>query len=386
MKKALVIASVASMLDNFNQSNIDILQKLGYEVTLAANFYTKEDSNSQEKINSFVKKMQTQSVRIVQIDFTRNLKKAGIQMKSVLQVRKLLKKRFALIHCHSPICSAIVRAEAQKYRRKYGTRVIYTAHGFHFFKGAPIQNWIVFYPVERFLSRFTDVLITINQEDYKRASKKFKAQRVAYIPGVGVDTNRFQKARKKRQEKRRELGISTDDIVLLSVGELNRNKNQELAIRALAVIRDHGQDMDHIKYMICGIGKLESYLKKLISELGLKNNIRLLGFREDMADIYGAADIFLFMSKREGLPMSLMEAMSSGLPSIVTNVRGNIDLIRNNIDGYVVEKDKNDVANAINKCISIDIRKKMSKKAIDHIRAYDKKIVENKMRLIYRQS
>ena len=224
-KEALCIASVASNLDNFNRNNVMILQSLGYEVTLAANFSSKEDINSQEKVDAFAKEMRAIDVRIINIDFSRSPLKVVYQIKSILQVRKLLARKFDLIHCHTPVCSVIVRILAQKYRKKIGTKVFYTAHGFHFFKGAPLKNWLVFYPIEKWMSRYTDVLITINKEDYRRASKKFHAKKTVYIPGVGIDTEKFSRnlySERKVTALRTELGLSSDEKMLLSVGDHNK--------------------------------------------------------------------------------------------------------------------------------------------------------------------
>ena len=164
-KKALCLASMASNLDNFNRNNVKLLQELDYDVTLAANFRTSEDSSSQKKINSFRKEMKEDGVHTVQIDFSRKVANVKKQIKSIGQVRRLLAQGYDLIHCHTPICAAITRLCARRYQKKGVTKVIYTAHGFHFFKGAPIKNWIFFFPVEKWLSRYTDVLININKED-----------------------------------------------------------------------------------------------------------------------------------------------------------------------------------------------------------------------------
>lgn len=232
MKKALMIASMASMLRNFNLNNIRLLRDLGYEVTLAANFRT-EDSNSPESIQKFRQQMNKEGVLIRQIDFTRKIGNIKGHIKSYKQVQKLANENFDLIHCHSPICAAITR---YVFRREPG-KIIYTAHGFHFYKGAPLQNWLLYYPIEKWLSRYTDILITINKEDYKRAKEKFHPKRTEYVPGVGIDVEKIQAVQVDRESKRRELGIGKDDFLLLSVGELNKNKNHEVVIRALAELK-----------------------------------------------------------------------------------------------------------------------------------------------------
>ena len=328
VKKALLIASMASMLDNFNRDNINILLSLGYELTLASNFHTNQDSNSQGKTERFLRDMKEKGAKCVQIDFSRGIIDIKGQWKSYQQVKKLLKQKFDLIHCHSPICAAITRLCARKYR-KTGTRVVYTAHGFHFFKNAPMKNWLIYYPVEKMMSRFTDVLITINKEDFYRAKYKFHAKKTVYIPGVGIDSNRFQNLGISREQKRQELGLSKEDIFILSVGELNQNKNHEVVVRALAGLK--GQN---IVYMIAGEGNQKEHLNTLAEENGV--SLRLLGFREDICSLLEAADVFAFPSKREGLSVSVMEAMFMKKPVIASKIRGNTDLIKDGENGMLV--------------------------------------------------
>ena len=328
VKKALLIASMASMLDNFNRDNINILLSLGYKLTLASNFHTNQDSNSQEKTERFLRDMKEKGAKCVQIDFSRGIIDIKGQWKSYQQVKKLLKQKFELIHCHSPICAAITRLCARKYR-KTGTRVVYTAHGFHFFKNAPIQNWLIYYPIEKMMSRFTDVLITINKEDYYRAKYKFHAKKTVYIPGVGIDSNRFQNLGISREQKRQELGLSKENIFILSVGELNKNKNHEVVVRALAGLK--GQN---IVYMIAGEGNQKERLRTLAEKNSV--SLRLLDFREDICSLLEAADVFAFPSKREGLSVSVMEAMFMKKPVIASKIRGNTDLIKDGENGLLV--------------------------------------------------
>lgn len=321
-KKALCIASLASNLDNFNRSNVEILLSLGYEVTLASNFDTDEDTNSREKISAFRKQMADKGVRTVQIDFSRRISRIGAQMKSISQVRELLRSGFDIIHCHSPICAAITRAAAAKLRRRYGTKVLYTAHGFHFYAGAPKKNWLVYYPVERLMSKKTDVLITINTEDYALAKKRFRAADTRYVHGIGVDIGKMESNTGDPESVRSAVGIAPDEIMLLSVGELNANKNHAAVIRALARL-----GRPELCYCIAGIGVLEDELKALADELGVK--LFLLGFRNDIPQLCKAADLFVFPSIREGLSLALMEAVACGTPAAVGNIRGNRDLIGN---------------------------------------------------------
>jgi glycosyltransferase involved in cell wall biosynthesis len=248
---------------------------------------------------------------------------SGGNVKAVKQIRRLVEENgYDIVHCHTPIAAACTRLACRKLRKKQGVKVFYTAHGFHFYKGAPLKNWILYYSVEKFCARFTDKLITINSEDYARAQKKMKAKEVLYVPGVGVDFSRFQSVTVDRAAKRRELGIPGDATVLLSVGELNENKNQQVVIRAMAEL--HRFDLH---YMIAGVGPKADDLIQLAESLGLAGQVHLLGDRTDVAELYQTADAFIFPSYREGLSVSVMEAMVSGLPCAVSRIRGNTDLI-----------------------------------------------------------
>lgn len=246
---------------------------------------------------------------------------------------------FSVVHCHTPVASVLGRLAARN-ARKAGSRIMYTAHGFHFYKGAPIQNWLLYYTAEKFCAHFTDVLITINKEDYVLAQKKMKAKCVKYVPGVGIDIEKFSHPAVDKSAKRRELGVPEDAVLLLSVGELNNNKNHETVIRAIA-------NMD-VYYIIAGNGDLREHLEHIIATLGLVDRVKLLGFRSDVKELYGAADIFVFPSFREGLPMALMEAMASGLPCVVSKIRGNIDLIEDGVNGFYCNPfDANSIAEKI---------------------------------------
>lgn len=321
MKRALMIASMASMLDNFNVSNIEILQKLGYEMTLAANFKT-EDSNSPERVKQFRAEMEKKGCHVIHIDFTRKISNIKGQARSYGQVRKLTAGNYDLVHCHSPICAAITRLAFHK-KRKKRLKVIYTAHGFHFYKGAPLINWLLYFPVECVCAHWTDTLITINQEDYQFAKKYLKAKRVEYIPGVGIDLQKFQDGTMDREVKRKSLGVGSEDFMLLSVGELIKRKNHEIVIKAVK-----GMNNPKIKYFICGIGLLEADIKAMIKEWGLEEQVHLLGYRRDISELCQAADLFVFPSLQEGLSVALMEAIAVKTSVICSDIRGNIDLIK----------------------------------------------------------
>ena len=359
-KKALQLASVASMIDQFNIPNIQILKSLGYQVDVAADF-TNPGNISKERAAELIQRLEDMDVRVIDIAIPRSMN-PGAVISAYKRTKKLITtEHYQLIHCHSPIGGAICRLAA-KGERKKGTKVIYTAHGFHFYDSAPLKNWMIFYPVEKWLSKFTDVLITINQEDYKRASKKFLAEQTVYVPGIGVDTEKFAPRQSKREKIRKELGLENSQIMILSVGELNENKNHESVIRAIAGLT--------FTYVIVGKGEQKDKLESAAKECSV--DLRLMGFRTDVADFYDAADVYVLPSIREGLNVSIMEAMASGLPVACGKIRGNTDLIENPLfNPFNIEEIKKAIITAI------ENKEDLGKKNLKKIRLFDLKKVEN---------
>ncbi len=319
MKKALITAHVAYAIDLFNIPNIILLKELGYEVSVACNFLDRS-SLSEEKCNKLCKTLDSLGVKSYHIDFQRNpLKPQNI--KAFFALKKLIKtEKFDLIHCHTPVGGILTRLAAAGERKK-GTRVIYTAHGFHFFKGAPLVNWLIYYTAEKLCSYLTDTLITINGEDFATAQKKLKAKKTVYLPGIGIDCGRYDIS-VNREEKLREIGVPADSRVILHIGELSKRKNQMTAIQAFDELDDANAHL-----LLVGIGEMEQELRNHCDYLGMKDRVHFLGFRTDIPELLAVADIFIFPSYQEGLPVALMEAMASGLPCVCSDIRGNSDLI-----------------------------------------------------------
>lgn len=375
--KALVVASVASMIQQFNMHNIQLLLDQGYIVDVVCN--CKEGNTiSDEKVKEMVRELAEKGVSVTHVPIPRKIYDIKGIFKSIKQIRKMCKKeKYALMHCQSPIGSVVARAAAIK-ARKNGMKVIYTAHGFHFYKGAPKKSWIIFYQIEKVFSYVTDVLITINKEDYTFAKKHMNAKQVEYLPGVGIDTEKFWLENFDEETKRAELGITKNDLMILSVGELNKNKNQEVIIRAIAKLND-----SRIHYFIAGRGDKEEYLRNLAKSLGV--NLQLLGYRTDIIELLNTADIFALPSLREGLSVALMEAMSAGLPCIVSRIRGNVDLIEEGKGGYLCEPDDVDgFKNRIGELMFKSKKKtEFSKFNRERITFFDIKEINDKMKLIY---
>ena len=341
MKRVLVLASVASMIDQFNLPNIKLMKEMGYEVDVATNF-VEGSTCSDEKIVALKKILEGMNVRCFQIDFSRNVLNFTQNIKAYQQTKKIIDdNNYTLIHSHSPIGGFLSRIAVRKARKK-GTKMIYTAHGFHFYKGAPLLNWLIFYPIEKICSRWTDVLVTITHEDYLLAQNKMDAKEVVYVPGVGINTADLAPKTEDatiKIDKRKELGLFQEDIVMLSVGELNKNKNHEILLRAMAQL-----GRKDLHYVVAGRGNLKGHLEELAQELGISGQLHLLGFRMDAKELFKMADFFTHPSFREGLSVAVMEAMASGLPIICSEIRGNIDLIKNNEGGFLFRPAELDTA------------------------------------------
>ena len=373
MKKVLFVATVVKThIMEFHIPYLKMFKEMGWETAVAAR---NDYENPSDCVIPYCD-------TYYDIPFERNPLKPG-NMKAYKRLEKVIDDGgYDIIHCHTPVGAMLTRLAAKK-ARKNGTRVFYTAHGFHFYKGAPAINWILYYPVEKWLSRYTDVLITINKEDYERA-KTFKAGKVCYVPGVGIDLKKFNVGYVNKERKRKEIGVSANDFVLLSVGELIPRKNHEVVIRALSVLKQRDK-LNHIEYVICGRGAYEADLKKLAEELGVADHIHFLGYRNDISEICNCSDLFVFMSRQEGLPVALMEAMACGLPAVCSNIRGNTDLIDDGVTGLISNNTPEELAEAINKMRNdTDLRDRLASAALQKIKQFDLSSVEDEMTKIYR--
>lgn len=380
MKRVLMLASVASMIDQFNMPNIALLQKLGYEVDVACNFI-EGNTCSDERVAELKQKLQDMHVRCYQIDFARNIKHMGQNMRALRQVEGLMKQNgYAFCHCHSPIGGVVARIAGHRTR----TKVIYTAHGFHFYQGAPVMNWLVYYPVEKMLSRWTDVLITINHEDYKLAKKKFKMKKLTYVPGIGIDTQRERLSQKEKEEKRKELGIPQDAFLITNAAEFTPNKNQKTVIEAIEQLHN-----PNIYFVMCGIGEKKAELEQYVKEHGLEEHIRFVGFRNDLHEILQTSDCFVLSSFREGLSVALMEAMAEGLPVVCGRIRGNVDLIKDGKGGILVSpENKEDYEAAFRKLYEMKHKElaafqRLGKINAENVKSFGRSAVERLMENVY---
>lgn len=365
MKKILFVATVQSHIMNFHVPYLEYWANRGYEVHVATKMNKKEYKETELTLGY---------VKWHQIDFNRNpfSKYSIIALKQLKQLMKA--NEYELVHVHTPVGSILGRLAA----KLTGTKnIVYTAHGFHFYKGAPIMNWLVYYPIEKFMARWTDSIITINQEDYLLAKKKFKTRKngnVFKVDGVGIDLNKYKTTDIEDKDFKSTIGINRDDFVVSIIGELNNNKNHMQLIKSVEKVKEKHKNL---KCLIVGNGENEKTIREYIENKSLNESILLLGFRRDIPNILSITDVVVSMSKREGLPKNIMEAMAAGKAIIGTKIRGNKDLIKDHSNGYLVEIDDiNKTSEYIEKLmLNKSIVDEFSKQSIIDAQKYDIKTV-----------
>lgn len=373
-KKVLISTALAGFIRSFLMNDIQILQSMGYEVHCAAN-------KNHAGVGEIEKYFEDRGIIFHQIDFSSNKPISKETLISLKQIRNLIEKYdFSIVHCHTPISGAICRLACRK-KRKCGMKVIYTTHGFYFHKSSSKKNWIIFKTIEDFMSRFTDMIITINNEDYNNASK-MHCKDVRYIPGVGVDINKFRDTSIDKNEYRKKLGIEKDSIVVLAIGELSERKNHQVIIKALGELR-----LQNIVFVICGNAITNAETTDLIKKLSIDNGVdtRLLGLRKDIAEICHCADIGVMPSSREGLGLAGIEMLASGLPIVASNVHGIVDYVVDGENGYLCNPyNPHEFAISIKKLLDSNLRNAMNLKCSDSVEGFDKNISYSHMIKIYK--
>lgn len=363
--KILMVSTISNTINTFLVPHIQMLVNQGVQVDVAF--------NEEQKVDIRLKEL---GCNIYIIKFNRSIFKNNFPS-LIRDLRKIvIDGKYDVVHTHTPIASTIVRIACKNIQN---TDVYYTAHGFHFYKGSPALNWIIYYPIERFLSRFTDKLITINAEDF-HVSQKFNAKKNYLVRGVGIDLEKIGSANNNQLLLKNELNIPDESIILLSIGELNKNKNHKIVIEAISKL-----DKSDIHYVICGVGKELENLKSLAKKLGLERQVHFLGFRKDISEILNYTDVFVFPSFREGLSVSVMEAMASGLPIIASDIRGNRDLVINGQGGELFNpNDSEELSYKISKFYTDKfLRKKYGKFNLDRIKLFSLDEVLKDMKEIY---
>lgn len=319
--KILLTATVQSHICQFHKPLAEVLHENGCEVHVAAK------NNLVEKNGlrlDFVEK-------VYDVPFSRSPRSTD-NVRAYKMLKKIIRdEKYDVIHCNTPVGGIVTRLAARKERRS-GTRVYYTAHGFHFYKNAPVKNWLFYYPAERFMAHFTDKIITITEEDYELAQKRFSCESF-HIHGVGLNTEKYSKASKEAVKSFREKSGWKDTYLILCTGELNENKNQKTVIEAVKILREKGCQC---RLLLAGNGPDEEFLKKYTESLGLCEEVEFLGYRTDLEKYLCCCDAVVSASYREGLPMNILEAMYCGKPVVASDNRGHRELISSGENGFLV--------------------------------------------------
>lgn len=323
MKKALMLAPMGSVHRRFNKANIEALKSLGYQIELVANFDNGDgpEVHNQEYVAERTKNgIVTHSIPFARHSLTGSLK-------CLPQVKQLLKEgQYDIVHAHTETGGLILRLARGV---KGNSRFFYTPHGMSFWKGSSLKSQVIYRPLERWICSGMDMNLGMNQEEVD-VLRKWKSKTAAHVHGIGLNLERFQKTSRTCEEVRAEFGLKADDKFIVSVGELDDNKNHITVIKALAML-----EHKNFKYVICGVGPNRENLIKMVEDVDLKDKVILAGYRSDIPDILHAADLFVFPSFHEGLPVSALEAMACGLPLICSKIRGNVDIVKDGENGFL---------------------------------------------------
>ena len=366
MKILFISNIIGKGVGAFAKASIEAAHRLRMEYHIAANF-----SNS--TADQIVQDENNYRITIHHIDFERNPFSAK-NIEAFKQLDELVQlEDYDIIHCNTPVGGIAGRIIGH---RNGVRRVIYQAHGFHFYKGAPLRNWILYYPAEKTLAGLTDAIVTINREDFDFAGKYLNpGLKVYYVPGVGIELEQWNSYKDIREE----LGFKNKDFVIIVVGRLEKNKNCSVIIKAVKKLHDK-----QVKLVFCGDGEDYRLLNRMASEIS--DQVYFLGNRSDMSDLYHMADCFVMASYREGLSRSIMEAMACGLPCIVSDIRGNRDLIDLE-GGFLFNPD--DVIGLAEKIRILkesgELRDKMSTHNLEKIRTFSFEKVVEELTRIYKE-
>lgn len=372
MKKVLLTATVYSHIAQFHKPLINMLKDKGYEIHVAGrNNLIEKKGLSIENVDKFF-----------DIPFSRSpLNKNNII--AFVKLREIINENnYSIVHCNTPMGGIITRLATMK-QRNNGVKVIYTAHGFHFYKGAPKKNWLIYYPIEKFFSRYTDLLITITKEDYKLAKEKFYCN-VVRMHGVGANAEKFNSDTINIKELRMSLGFNITDFIVLTIGELNKNKNQEVTIKAIKKLENK---IPNLKYLLAGNGPNKEYLEKLVEKNNLNEKVIFLGYTTDVDKYMKISDILVSSSLREGLPLNVMEAMFCKRSVIASQNRGHSELITHMENGILFDaKNEEELADNIFKLYkNKNVKNSLISNAYQIIQKYGIDSIAKELDIIYKR-
>lgn len=372
-KRVLIIATVVKThIMQFHIPTLKLFKDMGWETAVAArNDYNNPEDCKIPYCDHFY------DIPFERIPFVPKNVECYKRLKNIID-----QGDFQIIHCHTPVGGVLGRLAARK-TRKVGTRVLYTAHGFHFYRGAPLKNWLMYYPIEKICAYFADDIITINQEDYRFAGSHFAPAKIHYLPGVGIDTTAFSPcalSKEDRNAMRAELGVQPGQKMILSVGELIPRKNYKTAIDMMAKLHS-----ERLRYYICGQGVLRGEIEEYAKSQGVSERVVFLGYRRDIPQLCACADVFLHTSHQEGLPVAVMEAMACGTPVVASRIRGNVDLIEDDITGFLcAPQDVDGFVEKIRRVLDEPaLAEELRSNGLQKIKGFDMSIVTKQLQKIY---
>lgn len=367
VKKVLFVAKVDSHIRHFHLPYLEWFKSNNYEVHVAS------EGNDIIPFTDV-----KHDVVFGTNPFSKDVKKNRLKLSKILA-----ENEYEIIHTHTAVASVLVRQVVKKMKNR--PRVIYTAHGFHFYKGGPKTDWIKYYFVEKYYSRFTDDLILINQQDYNLSVKKMRAKRTHYVEGVGVNPSVFEKNTFDKQMLRKELDIGDDTTVLTYIAEFNTNKNQELLLMSFSnLLKNRKGMLGKVKLILIGDGKTFSFIENLCTSLDLSESVELTGYVTDVEKYLAVSNIAISTSKREGLPINIVESMMASLPIIGCKTRGIEELIVNEKNGFLINHDVSELENAMYELITDEeLRLRMGQQSNLMSKKYSLNSVLKKMQSIY---
>ena len=373
MKKALMLAPMGSVHRRFNQANIAALQSLGLQVELCANF---ENGNGPEIHNqSFVEECEIRGIKTHSIPFARHSLTGSL--KCLSQLKELLsREQYDLVHTHTETGGLLLKlAHSEKRKSKF----IFTPHGMSFWKGSSLKSQLVYRPLERWICSAMDMNIGMNMEEVENL-EQWNKRTAHYVHGVGLNVARMQNPSRSREQMREEFGLAESDKFIASIGELDDNKNHITVIKALATL-----GRKDFKYVVCGVGPNKDMLLAEAECTGLKENVILAGYRSDIPDVLNAADIFVFPSFHEGMPVSALEAMACSLPVVCSAIRGNVDVVKDGDNGYLFKpSDVDTLSRQIALLMDNEaLRQQMGAKNKEIVREFSLEAVTEELKAIY---
>ena len=374
--KALLLAAMGSVHRQHNKANIKALKEIGAIIYLAANFGT--DTPREKNNTQFVAECKRDGINIIDIPFRR-----GGFITNIFQIpvlNKFLKReKFDIVHVHTETGGFMLRLSCL-IQSKCNTKFVYTPHGMSFWKGSSLKSQLVYRPLERWICSAMDMNLGMNMEEVENL-KRWNKRTAHYVHGVGLNVARMQNPARSREQMREEFGLTESDKFIASIGELDDNKNHITVIKALATL-----GRKDFKYVVCGVGPNKDMLLAEAEHMGLKENVILAGYRSDIPDVLNAADIFVFPSFHEGMPVSALEAMACGLPIICSEIRGNVDIIREGDNGYLFQpSDVETLARKLEYLLDdAEKRKIMGLKNKEYVKDFSLESVTEELKRIYK--